>query len=288
MITVSKPTEREMSLTTTVRVLVFTLLYVSVVLGQNGWSVIYSSQSICVLKGSTVDLSCSYTYPSGTVTSAYWIITFDVNLQTDSNYSGRVTYRNYTSNHDNNNHTLTITDLRETDSAEYKFRFITDQPRGQWIGQPGVTLSFPASPVEQYILIPVLVGITVAVLVLMVLCLSGFIWFRKKPPKTISDTRDQSDSGQGNSNPTYENISSVGKTSENNDQQDDFQYASVNFNRAKTKNVPLYDNVQPPEQDEEVQYAAVKFNPPSAATKPTGVAEEESSVLYCTVMNKSR
>ncbi|KAK6300880.1 hypothetical protein J4Q44_G00289780 [Coregonus suidteri] len=34
------------------------------VLGEDGWSVTYTTQSICALKGSTVELSCSYTYPS--------------------------------------------------------------------------------------------------------------------------------------------------------------------------------------------------------------------------------
>ncbi|KAJ7984052.1 hypothetical protein DPEC_G00367400 [Dallia pectoralis] len=128
------------------------------------------------------------------------------------------------------------------------------------------------------------VGITVVVLVLMVLCLSGFIWFRKKTPKTVSDTRINADSGQGISNPTFGNIYSVGETSENNDQQDDLEYINVNFDLAKTQDVSLNATVQPTNQDEEVQYAAVKFNPPSAATKPmTGVAEEESPVLYSTV-----
>ncbi|KAJ8001573.1 hypothetical protein DPEC_G00170880 [Dallia pectoralis] len=125
-----------------------------VVLGQDDWGVTYSSQSICVLKGSTVELCCTYNYPNGhNVTETYWFTTEKPqntygNLQTDPNYSGRVAYRNYNSNHDNNNHTLTITDLRMTDSAEYKFTFITDQPRGQWIGQPGVTLHVTAQTTD--------------------------------------------------------------------------------------------------------------------------------------------
>ncbi|XP_038559925.1 B-cell receptor CD22-like [Micropterus salmoides] len=51
-------------------------------------------------------------------------------------YSGRVTY-----SCDKNRCTLRITDLRESDSAEYKFRFITNQERGKYTGLPGVTLS---------------------------------------------------------------------------------------------------------------------------------------------------
>uniref|UniRef100_A0A8C7NNP9 Ig-like domain-containing protein n=1 Tax=Oncorhynchus mykiss TaxID=8022 RepID=A0A8C7NNP9_ONCMY len=115
---------------------------VAVVLGQYGWSVTYTTRSICTLKGSTVNLSSSYTYPSGTVTSTFWFIkTFDVenyvNLRNDSDYNGRVTYHSDKTN----GHTLTITDLRESDSATYKFRFITDQTGGKYFGNPGVTLS---------------------------------------------------------------------------------------------------------------------------------------------------
>ncbi|CDQ78785.1 unnamed protein product [Oncorhynchus mykiss] len=122
--------------------LVVFLWSVAVVLGQYGWSVTYTTQSICTLKGSTVELSCSYTYPSGTVTSTFWFTKkFDVenyvNLRNDPNYKGRVTYHSDKTN----GHTLRITDLRESDSATYKFRFITDQTGGKYCGYPGVTLS---------------------------------------------------------------------------------------------------------------------------------------------------
>ena len=59
-----------------------------------------------------------------------------VDLRTDSEYSGRVQYHC-----DKNDCTLRITDLRESDSAEYKFRFITNQPGGRFTGSPGVTLT---------------------------------------------------------------------------------------------------------------------------------------------------
>uniref|UniRef100_A0A8C7HIU2 B-cell receptor CD22 n=1 Tax=Oncorhynchus kisutch TaxID=8019 RepID=A0A8C7HIU2_ONCKI len=112
------------------------------VLSQKGWSVTYTTQSICTLKGSTVEMSCSIRYPSGTVTTTFWFTKmYDVekyvNLRNDSNYKGRVTYRSDKMN----GHTLKITDLRESDSAEYKFRFITDQTGGKYSGYPGVTLS---------------------------------------------------------------------------------------------------------------------------------------------------
>ncbi|KAM8772404.1 B-cell receptor CD22-like [Acanthopagrus schlegelii] len=58
-----------------------------------------------------------------------------MDLKTDPQYSGRVQ-----SICGNNNCSLRIPDLRESDSAEYKFRFITDQEGGKYTGSPGVTL----------------------------------------------------------------------------------------------------------------------------------------------------
>ncbi|XP_042170927.1 B-cell receptor CD22-like isoform X2 [Oncorhynchus tshawytscha] len=131
-----------MVLRTAGSVLVVFLWSVAVVLSQKGWSVTYSTQSICTLKGSTVEMSSSYTYPSGTVTTTFWFtkkyaVEKSVNLRNDPNYKGRVTYRSDKTN----GHTLKITDLRERDSATYKFRFITDQTGGKYYGEPGVTLS---------------------------------------------------------------------------------------------------------------------------------------------------
>ncbi|XP_070845573.1 B-cell receptor CD22-like [Chaetodon trifascialis] len=54
----------------------------------------------------------------------------------DSHYAGRVEYHLQ-----DNKCTLRITDLNESDSAVYKFRFTTNQDRGQYTGLPGVTLS---------------------------------------------------------------------------------------------------------------------------------------------------
>ncbi|XP_064813372.1 B-cell receptor CD22-like [Oncorhynchus masou masou] len=116
---------------------------VSVVLGQNVWSVTYTKKSICALKGSTVEMSCTYTYPRGyIVTTTLWFTEiYDVenyeSLLDDPDYKGRVTYRSDKTN----GHTLTITNLRESDSATYKFRFITNQTGGKYFGSPGVTLS---------------------------------------------------------------------------------------------------------------------------------------------------
>ncbi|XP_031667408.1 sialoadhesin [Oncorhynchus kisutch] len=130
-----------MSLRTAGSVLVVFLWSVAVVLGQDGWSVTYTTQSICVLKGSSVEPSCSYTYPSGTVRTTFWFNKYDavgpVSLSDDPDYKGRVTYRK----DKENGHTLTITDLRESDSATYKFRFTDQTGKWRYTGEPGVTLS---------------------------------------------------------------------------------------------------------------------------------------------------
>ncbi|XP_032390050.1 uncharacterized protein LOC116700727 [Etheostoma spectabile] len=121
------------------------LLSVPVMQGQN-WKVTYNPPETCVLKGSTVEISCTYRYPSrinGRDTAVEKTIWFTrvsgrepVDLRADSEYSGRVQYHC-----GKNSCTLTISDLRERDSAEYKFMFTTNQPGGSFAGEPGVPLS---------------------------------------------------------------------------------------------------------------------------------------------------
>uniref|UniRef100_A0A665UEN3 B-cell receptor CD22 n=1 Tax=Echeneis naucrates TaxID=173247 RepID=A0A665UEN3_ECHNA len=113
---------------------------------SNTWTVTYSATQICAVKGSTVEINCNYRYPSrmnGQQTKVEETVSFTkgkikdpVDLKTDSEYSGRVQY-----DCGQNDCTLRITDLRESDSAEYKFRFTTNQPGGKYTGSPGVTLS---------------------------------------------------------------------------------------------------------------------------------------------------
>ncbi|XP_042170930.1 B-cell receptor CD22-like [Oncorhynchus tshawytscha] len=131
-----------MSLRTAGSVLVVFLWSVTVVLGQNGWRVTYTTQSICTLKGSTVELTCSYTYPSGKVTTTFWFTEWGTGVEPkdlgqDPEYAGRLEYHG----DKKKDCTLKITDLRERDSATYKFRLLTDQTRGKYYGRPGVTLS---------------------------------------------------------------------------------------------------------------------------------------------------
>ncbi|XP_055767684.1 sialoadhesin-like [Salvelinus fontinalis] len=131
-----------MSLRTAGSVLVVFLWSVAVVLGQDGWSVTYTPQRICALRGSTVDLSCSYTYPRGTVTTTLWFTKWGTGVEPedmgqDPEYTGRLEYHG----DKKKDCTLRITDLRERDSATYRLRLITDQEGGTYTGKLGVTLS---------------------------------------------------------------------------------------------------------------------------------------------------
>ncbi|XP_031677505.1 B-cell receptor CD22 isoform X9 [Oncorhynchus kisutch] len=138
-----------MSLRTAGSVLVVFLWSVAVVLGQKGWSVTYTTQRICALKGSTVELTCSYTYPSGTVTTTLWFTKWGSGVEPedlgqDPEYTGRLEYHG----DKKKDSILRITDLRERDSATYKFRLLTDQTEGKYYGDPGVTLSVTALQVK--------------------------------------------------------------------------------------------------------------------------------------------
>ncbi|XP_035855918.1 B-cell receptor CD22-like isoform X2 [Sander lucioperca] len=133
-----------MSLTAAARGFVFFLLSVPVIQGQDDWGVTYTSTQICALRGSTVEMPCTYRYPSTMshqtteVVKRFWFTKGSnkapVDLKTDSDYTGRVEYHC-----DEKSCILSISDLRERDSVEYKFKFITNHDG--FTGSPGVTLS---------------------------------------------------------------------------------------------------------------------------------------------------
>ncbi|KAI4794936.1 hypothetical protein KUCAC02_031730 [Chaenocephalus aceratus] len=132
-----------MSLKAAASGLVVFLLSVQVVQGLDGWGVTYSSPEICAVKGSTVEIRCSFTYPStwkgsvNTVKKTFWFTKKKdgepVDLTTDAQYAGRVEDRC-----GNNRCTLRIRNLTESDSAEYRFRIKTS--KDVYAGEP-VTLS---------------------------------------------------------------------------------------------------------------------------------------------------
>uniref|UniRef100_A0A3Q4BR32 B-cell receptor CD22 n=1 Tax=Mola mola TaxID=94237 RepID=A0A3Q4BR32_MOLML len=122
------------------------LCSVTVIRAQDYWGVTYRSTQICAVKGSTVEINCSYTYPSRAngyniaVQETFWFTRLQdeepVDVRTQSEYAGRVEYQCKS-----NICSLRIIDLRESDSTEYKFRLITNDPSGKYTASPGVTLT---------------------------------------------------------------------------------------------------------------------------------------------------
>uniref|UniRef100_A0A4W5LNK0 Ig-like domain-containing protein n=1 Tax=Hucho hucho TaxID=62062 RepID=A0A4W5LNK0_9TELE len=102
--------------------------------------VTYTKRRICVLKGSTVDISCTYVGYYYT-TSTFWIRSdksTPEDLTRDPGYAGREKYKERWRYKDPS--ILSITDLREEDSAEYRFTFKTYN--FEWGHSfPGTTLS---------------------------------------------------------------------------------------------------------------------------------------------------
>ncbi|KAK2918564.1 hypothetical protein Q8A73_002935 [Channa argus] len=131
-------------LTSAVSGFVVVLLSVPAIQSQNDWAVTYPSTEICAIKGSTVDIPCTYTYPSRVKNKAvkvlkkWWFTVKGPNtpmdLTTHSSYTGHVEFNNQESNC-----TLTIKDLRESDSTVYKFTFETNQKK--FTSSSGVSLS---------------------------------------------------------------------------------------------------------------------------------------------------
>ncbi|XP_030634714.1 B-cell receptor CD22-like [Chanos chanos] len=121
------------------------LFMVQGIYGQD-WGVTYNPDSICALKGSSVTMSCSYTYPTGhTVQTVFWTkheVGEPSDLSEDSGYKGRVRYLGDT----RSDCSMKLISVTQTDSRRYRFRFMTYNEK--WLGQPGVRLSITDLQVE--------------------------------------------------------------------------------------------------------------------------------------------
>ncbi|KAL7865175.1 hypothetical protein SRHO_G00104220 [Serrasalmus rhombeus] len=108
------------------------------------WGVTYTPERVCALKGSSINLSCTYKHPEGlTVTRSFWFIESlrqpgvePEDVKESDQYKGRVQYSRTL-----NSCRMTITGLRESDAHTYRFRFHTGGPGGSFSGRGGVTLS---------------------------------------------------------------------------------------------------------------------------------------------------
>ncbi|KAJ8247237.1 hypothetical protein COCON_G00234380, partial [Conger conger] len=170
-------------------------LTVSGVLGQNEWGVTYTRERICALKGSSVDMRCTYSYPTGhSVQKAFWFINWDPwdpkDLSLVPEYSGRVEYRG---NLNRTCRTFRIKQLRESDSQTYYFRFLTDKADGNFAGKSGVSLTVTALQVRVN---PgsVTEGQSVTLTCNTTCTLTGspvFTWYRNGSPLSFTTQRHQ-------------------------------------------------------------------------------------------------
>uniref|UniRef100_A0A8C1ZDI4 Si:dkey-4c23.5 n=1 Tax=Cyprinus carpio TaxID=7962 RepID=A0A8C1ZDI4_CYPCA len=100
------------------------------------WDVTYTSRRVCALVGSTVDISGTYSLPSGyTVNKTFWHYVWPEDfkdLREKHQFAGRVEYVG---------NKLRIKELKIRDSGEYRFRFITDTTKCEYSGSPGVILT---------------------------------------------------------------------------------------------------------------------------------------------------
>ncbi len=105
----------------------------------------YSPSHICALKGSTVTMSCTYTYPSRyQIRKVFWTKTNAKekddeypDLSDDPEYSQRLQYLE----DKQPNCAVRLSHVTQKDEHEYYFRFTTDKDNGKWLGEPGVTLT---------------------------------------------------------------------------------------------------------------------------------------------------
>ncbi|XP_062420666.1 B-cell receptor CD22-like [Pungitius pungitius] len=133
--------------------LVVFLLSVQVIQSQDGWGVTYRQTEVCAAKGERVMMGCYYTHPPVItlydIKDTFWFTKEKdgepVDLRTDSEYSDRVEYTCHGAIF-GVSCTVLITNLRESDSAEYKFR--TNKPGEKYTGSPGVTLSVTGLQVQ--------------------------------------------------------------------------------------------------------------------------------------------
>ncbi|XP_062389720.1 B-cell receptor CD22-like [Sardina pilchardus] len=148
------------------------------------WSVTYTPQSICALKGSSVELHSYYTYPRDqTIMKTLWFITWPHNrepddLIDDDNYQGRVTY----TGDNKNSHTLSISNLTVNDSNKYRFRVISQE--GEMVAGSDLHLSVTEL---QVVMSPVTVkeGDNVTLTCNTTCSLSNnptYIWYRNSQP----------------------------------------------------------------------------------------------------------
>ncbi|KAL6459077.1 hypothetical protein MHYP_G00325490 [Metynnis hypsauchen] len=114
------------------------------VLGKNCFSVTYADRRVCALEGSSVNIPCSYSYPSDqAVIETYWSYNHH-DMRQSMQFTGRVKY----AGDKNKNCALRLTGLRQNDSGNYRFSFMTKTAPSIFIGSPGVQLTVTSMEVR--------------------------------------------------------------------------------------------------------------------------------------------
>ncbi|XP_073670543.1 B-cell receptor CD22-like [Paramisgurnus dabryanus] len=132
------------------RISLMFLLITADVDGQQVWEVNYSTSYICVLRGSTVRITCTLKYPSDhVINKVFWTKTAYIHhaeppdLCLDPENRQRVQchseYKDI--------HSITLTDVTEADKHYYCCRFTTSKGV-KWTGVPGVHLDVTDMQVE--------------------------------------------------------------------------------------------------------------------------------------------
>uniref|UniRef100_W5M7T2 Ig-like domain-containing protein n=1 Tax=Lepisosteus oculatus TaxID=7918 RepID=W5M7T2_LEPOC len=104
------------------------------------WAVWYPERPVCAVRGSSVVFNCSYDYPN-----TYTQYSTQYREFTYIYHSGhspvRLNYRVEYLGDKQKTCTVKIKDIRTSDQGTYRFRFETNDPKGKWAGDPGVSLS---------------------------------------------------------------------------------------------------------------------------------------------------
>uniref|UniRef100_A0A3B4EQ28 B-cell receptor CD22 n=1 Tax=Pundamilia nyererei TaxID=303518 RepID=A0A3B4EQ28_9CICH len=106
------------------------------------WKVDYQQPHMCVVKGSSVVILCSFSYPDNHIVQ-------EVMWGHKNIFAGPFIYHSGSNNSSSrfqyvgnkrNNCSLQIHQVEHSDEGKYAFRFITNSTNGQWTGKSGSTL----------------------------------------------------------------------------------------------------------------------------------------------------
>ncbi len=124
---------------------------VSGVFGEN-WNVIYETESICAPKGSTVNMSCSYTYPQQyKLIDTFWIKMPDLQIKSLKEYPEYKDRVELIEDRQKKTSILRLHNITENDERMYCFRLITEIEDKKWIAKPGIHLNVSGNPLHSFI-----------------------------------------------------------------------------------------------------------------------------------------